>query len=111
MLALALACLGIYGLMSYAVKQRTAELGLRFALGAPPPRVLWMVFRESLMLMIADSSLGLPMVGRASRLLGHAVVRGQPERSGRRRHRAGVLLAVGARPAICRRGAHRASIR
>ena len=61
-LALALASLGLYGLMAYAVKQRTAELGIRFALGAPRPRVLWMVFRESLMLVIVGLALGVPLV-------------------------------------------------
>jgi predicted permease len=68
-LALALACLGIYGLMSYAVKQRTAELGIRFALGAPRARVVWMVFRESLLLMIAGLIIGVPLVFGASRLI------------------------------------------
>jgi predicted lysophospholipase L1 biosynthesis ABC-type transport system permease subunit len=69
-LALGLACLGLYGLMAYAVKQRTAELGLRFALGAPRPRVLWMIFRESLMLMAAGLVIGVPMVIIAARLIG-----------------------------------------
>jgi len=70
LLALGLSCLGLYGLMSYAVKQRTAELGVRFALGAPRPRVLWMVFRESLTLMIAGIAIGVPLVAAASRLVG-----------------------------------------
>jgi predicted permease len=69
-LALGLACLGLYGLMSYAVKQRTAELGLRLALGAPRARVLWMVFRESLLLIVAGLAIGLPVVIAASRLVG-----------------------------------------
>jgi predicted permease len=68
-LALGLACLGIYGVMSYAVKQRTAELGIRFALGAPRARVLWMVFRESLLLMIAGVGIGVPLVIAVSRLI------------------------------------------
>jgi predicted permease len=69
-LALALSCLGLYGLMSYAVKQRTAELGIRFALGAPRTRVLWMVLRESLLLMLAGAVIGVPLVLAAARLLG-----------------------------------------
>jgi predicted permease len=70
LLALGLACLGIYGVMSYAVKQRTAELGIRFALGAPRPRVLWMVFRESLLLTVAGVAIGLPLLIAASRAVG-----------------------------------------
>ena len=68
-LALALACLGIYGLMSYAVKQRTGELGIRFALGAPRPNVLWMVFRESLLLMALGVAVGVPLLFGVSRLI------------------------------------------
>ncbi len=47
-LALGLACVGLYGLMSYAVLRRTPEIGLRMALGAAPGRVLRMMLRESL---------------------------------------------------------------
>jgi predicted permease len=69
LIALGLACLGLYGLMSYAVKQRTAELAIRFALGAPRPRVLWMVFRESLALMLVGLAIGIPIIMVASRLV------------------------------------------
>jgi len=49
--ALVLACIGLYGLMSYAVLRRTGEIGLRMALGALPAHVLRMILRESLVLV------------------------------------------------------------
>ena len=57
--ALVLACVGLYGLMSYLVLQRTGEIGLRLALGAAPGQVLRMVLRESLALVGAGLLVGL----------------------------------------------------
>lgn len=69
-LALGLACLGLYGLMAYAVKRRTSEIGVRFALGARRGQVLWMVLRESLTLVAFGLGAGLPVVFVSSRLIG-----------------------------------------
>jgi predicted permease len=68
-LSLVLASVGLYGVMSYAVARRTAELGIRIALGAHPAQVLWMVLRESLVLVGLGVMFGLPLVFATSRFL------------------------------------------
>ena len=66
-LALGLACFGLYGVMSHAVSRRTPEIGLRMALGARPGNVLWTVLREALVLIVLGLAVGLPAVIFAAR--------------------------------------------
>jgi putative ABC transport system permease protein len=70
-LALLLAAIGLYGLFSYVVIQRTRELGIRLALGAQHERVLWLVLREALLLVLAGFAAGLPAALAAGRLVKH----------------------------------------
>ncbi len=58
-LALVLASLGIYGVLSYSVSQRVQEVGIRMALGATPRRVLHLVVRQGMTLVLAGVALGI----------------------------------------------------
>jgi predicted permease len=60
-LAMFLACLGLYGLMAYAVARRTSEIGIRLALGARRDHILWLVLRETLWLTVAGIAVGVPL--------------------------------------------------
>ena len=68
-LALLLACVGLYGVMSYTVASRTREIGLRMALGARRVDVLQMVLRESMLLVIVGLAIGIPLALASGRLL------------------------------------------
>jgi predicted permease len=68
-LAVLLACIGIYGIMAYAVAGRTGEIGIRMALGARRGDVVWLVLRECLLLVVIGLAIGLPAVLGASKLI------------------------------------------
>ena len=59
LLALLLACVGLYGVMSYGVARRTNEIGIRMALGARGRSVLWLVLREALLLVVIGLVIGV----------------------------------------------------
>ena len=86
-LALVIACVGLYGTMSYGVARRTREIGIRVALGARRGRVVWMVMRDVCILTALGLLISIPIV-RADVTLGRVVpVRDQAQRPAR--HRAG----------------------
>jgi predicted permease len=58
-LALVLACIGIYGVMTYTVARRTNEIGIRLALGAQNRKILWMILSEAFRVTLAGVVLGL----------------------------------------------------
>jgi predicted permease len=68
-LALLLASIGLYGLMSYAVTRRTREIGIRVAIGAQRQNVLWLVLRETLTLALLGIALGIPSAVATTRLI------------------------------------------
>ncbi len=68
-LAVLLACIGIYGLLSYSVARRTSELGIRLALGAQSRALLWMILRECLLLLVLGLAIGIPVALSSTRIL------------------------------------------
>jgi len=62
LVALLLAAVGLYGVMSQAVTRRKREIGIRMALGAESRKVLWMVLRDSLVMVLIGAAAGVPAV-------------------------------------------------
>jgi putative ABC transport system permease protein len=72
-LALMLASVGVYGVMAYAVSQRTREIGVRMALGARPQDVLRLVVWQSLKLAALGLAIGLPVALALGRVMAGAL--------------------------------------
>jgi ABC-type antimicrobial peptide transport system permease subunit len=68
-LGLVIACVGLYGTMSYLVARRTNEIGIRMALGAQRGGVIWMVLRQVFALAIVGLAIGLPVALATSKFV------------------------------------------
>jgi len=62
MLVIIIACLGLFGLASYTTERRTKEIGIRKVFGASVGRILWIIFREFLVLVLISFALSVPAV-------------------------------------------------
>jgi len=69
LVATVLACIGLYGVMSYGVGRRTNEIGIRMALGATAPRVTQMVMREAMLVVTVGVVIGLAAAVATTRLI------------------------------------------
>jgi putative ABC transport system permease protein len=59
LVAVALAAIGVYGVISYSVARRSTEIGIRIAMGADPARILRMVLRQGIVLGVAGVAIGV----------------------------------------------------
>jgi ABC-type antimicrobial peptide transport system permease subunit len=95
-LALILAGIGLFGLMSYAVTRRTREIGIRIAVGAQPETILGLIVRESVLLSTVGILVGVPCAIAAKQLIAHMLFGVAPTDPLTFGLAAAILLSVGA---------------
>ncbi len=95
-IALVLACIGLYGVLSYNVTRRTGEIGVRMALGAQRGNVLGMIMRDALIVTLAGAAVGLAAALAATRVMASMLYGVTPRDPTTMAVAAGVLLAVAA---------------
>jgi predicted permease len=77
-LALLLAAIGVYGVKSFVVSQRTREIGIRLALGASPRDIVWMLLRDGARMTLVGLAIGFPLAVALGRLLSVAIFEVSP---------------------------------
>jgi predicted permease len=77
-LALLLSLVGLYGVMSFMVTQRTREIGIRLALGATRASTVWLILGDALMMIAAGTAVALPCVWALGRLVASQLYEVQP---------------------------------
>lgn len=96
LLAVILACVGVYGLLAYSVALRTRELGVRMAVGATRGKVVAMVLREGVVLVAGGVAIGIPMAAVVATIVGSRLYGLAPTDPWVVSMGAGVLLLSGA---------------
>lgn len=94
LLAVLLVATGLYGTLAYRVNRRTAEIGIRMAMGARRGQVVWMILRDSLVLTAAGVAMGVPLAMLVGRALGSTLYGVKPLDA------ASYLVAVGGVAAV-----------
>jgi predicted permease len=93
-LALLIACVGLYGTMSYNIARRTGEVGIRMALGAQRRTVVWMVLREVLVLAGGGLAFGISIALGTTRFVASLLYQVKPDDSGALAAAVGIILGA-----------------
>ena len=94
-LALVIACVGLYGTMTYAVARRTNDIGIRVALGARRGSVVWMVLREACVLTALGLAISVPIALISSQLVESFLFDMKPNDPGALMAAVAILLSAG----------------